>query len=148
MASISHTSVRSPGAGGEVGEGGGDGRLADPTLAGDEEQLRSSSISDRWVLDGTVGNTHRWLGLVLAAEADPAVAVVGADLDVGDLAGRHGDPPAALVGDPQDVGSAGEGGLDGPLDGRALSSSTSTLISRGAWVTPIRTSTAESVRPA
>ena len=56
----------------------------------------------------------------LAAETDPAAAVVGPNLDVCDLAGRYGDAPAALVGDPQDVGSAGEGGLDGPLDGRAL----------------------------
>ena len=39
LASISHTSVRSPGAGGEVGERGRDRRLADAALAGDEQQL-------------------------------------------------------------------------------------------------------------
>ena len=45
LASISHTSVRLPGAGAEVGERGGDRGLADAALAGDEQQLAVEQVA-------------------------------------------------------------------------------------------------------
>ena len=98
LASISHTSVRLPDRAREVGERGGDRRLADAALAGDEQQVAIEQAA----VDAAIRTRS-------AAEADAAVAVVRADLDVGDLRRRDADPPAPLVGEPQHVDGAGRG---------------------------------------
>ena len=114
----------------EVGERGGDRRLADAALAGDEEQVAIEEIAVRRVAS-RVSRRSRCAGRRRRAE-----------LDVGDLGRRHADLAAPLVGEPQHVDRAGERGLD-VRDGRRRCSSSgiSTFSSRGAWVTPMRTST-------
>ena len=86
-----------------------DRRLADTALAGDEDQ---PPVEDRAAPRSPS-----------ASEADAAVAIGGADLDVRDLGRRHADVATALVGDPQHVGRAAERRLDLRLRTSSRSSS-------------------------
>ena len=77
-----------------------------------------------------------------AAEADAALVLGAADLDVGDLVDGHADLAALAVGEPQGA-AVREGGVDlcSRPRRRRRRRPAWTSSSLGVWVTPMRTST-------
>ena len=137
LASISHTSVRWPARAARSARAAATDVLPTPPLPVTNSRWRSSRSPPA---PGSAAS---------AAEADAAVAVVGAHLDVGDLGRRHADLLPRLSVSHRTSTAPAEGRLD-LLDSVSSRSSSgiSTVSSRGAWVTPMRTSTAtRSVRP-
>ena len=121
--------------GGELRERSRGGRLPDTALAGDDEQApikqiggaciarrlpRNEAVGARlddqssWHTLAVRAERSSFFGILLRAEAHPAVGCVPADLDVGDPLRRHADGLALAVGQPKHRRGAGDGGVDRP----------------------------------
>ena len=136
LASTSHSRVRRPCSEAYSASDDGHRRLADATLAGDEDEAAVEQADHRCAR----GRGRRGSG---GAETDAALGDGCPDLDVGDRGHGHADAPALAVGEPQDAGGdrRGTSSISAMTASRSASSPISTSSSLMLLAIPMRTST-------
>ena len=146
LASISHTSTRCPRRAATSASAAATVVLPTPPFPVTNNRSRSRS---EFMIQVGVEQLVRLDAVRSAAETDRAAALLGAELDVGDLRRRDERLVAALVGDRTARRSlpTSAASIRCFRSSRSASSASSMPISRGACVTPMRTSTPETLSP-